>query len=931
MSSLVVVLKSLITLRKTKRTSEKMNKIFYSSLLALAVTACGGGSGSGGGGSTAQVKTDVEWALESGNALLVSDPNEFIQASQRYVADYQQQNDAMRTQLAANASSLEWDPTHDAAIIEATYGFNQPILQTNKAMSDGYKDQELTIGVAGLRTNDQRYAVLGSNPFRTAQRFPTSVNSDMEIWLDNLLGWLNAGSLKQGANVVIAQMDQSHYFPDEQATRSWLTNRYGAQLSYNDANQCDGEKLLACVTAKPDLLILSQHMNSGDSVANVKSAVEKAQADGIPILYLHWDGGMTELGNELFDLFHVRYVGDNYWRKLGISQWNALSLNGIIPQDIVIQQALLNRFLTDSFTVDLTQCDDKSCPESTKMENEFYLAANAIRNHLLSLDRSQVDLFKTADYQYEKLMVLLADRYRQDVVFPMDKSTTASLEFLKSYFSDYVQYHSRAINPKQPNMGNFSRSEFGAEIARISKTVQLQSKRNFRSAGVYALPGETFQITRRDNSAVKVLIAINSLRSGATHEFSKEGYSRPKHLTSTTYEIKSGETIRLTSAYGGPIQVHFDTNDLPVELLFTNVAQHPVWRSADDNEPFTEQLNQDQFDWAELITPGFEVHSKREKMLQSISVPEWAGSAAAMAQATERYMHNFPHALAGFKGPGITVFEQVQTYGENKGWQVETIDIVKHMNADQATCGYGCSGNPYDAYWAFSPVGHGDLHELGHGLEKGRFRFAGWEGHSTTNYYSYYSKSQYFIDTGKESQCQSLDFKEQYDLLQQSRQQADPNAFMAAQNKTGWSWGARIYIQMMMAAQQQGILQDGWHLLGRLHLIEREFNRLKGSVELWDARKESIGFSQYSLDEANAISNNDWLLVALSYITERDMREYLNMWGFTFSDKAKQQVITHNHPVMPLNYFVSSNTGYCTTDFAKQFVPVDGVTAWPSN
>ncbi len=908
-----------------------MNKIFYSSLLALAVTACGGGSG--GGGSTAQVKTDVERAIESGNALLVSDPNEFIQASQRYVAQTQQRSDALWQQLAANTSSLHWDPTHDAAIIEATYGFNQPILQTNKAMSDGYKDQVLTIGVAGFRTNDQRYAVLGSNPFRTAQRFPTSVNSDMEIWLDNLLGWLNAGSLKQGANVVIAQMDQSHYFPDEQATRNWLSKRYGEAVSFNEANQCDGEKLLACVAAKPDLLILSQHTNSGDSVATVKSAVEKAQADGIPILYLHWDGGMTELGNALFDLFHVRYVGDNYWRKLGISQWNALSLKGSIPQEIVDQQALLTRLANDSFTVDLTQCDDKSCPESAKMDSEFYLAANSIRNHLLSLDRSKVDLFKTADYQYEKLMVLLADRYRQDVVFPMDKSTTASLEFLKSYFADYVQYHSRSINPKQPNMGNFSRSEFGAEIARISKTVQLESKRNFRSAGVYALPGETFQITRRDNSAVKVSIAINSLRSGATHEFSTNGYSRPKHLTSTTYEIKSGETIRLTSAYGGPIQVHFDTNDLPVELRFTNVAQHPVWRSAEDNEPFAAQLNQDQFDWAELITPGFEVHSKRDKMLQSISATEWAGSAAAMAQATERYMHNFPHALAGFKGPGITVFEQVQTYGENKGWQVETIDMVKHMNADQATCGSGCSGNPYDAYWAFSPVGHGDLHELGHGLEKGRFRFAGWEGHSTTNYYSYYSKSQYFIDidTGKESQCQSLDFKGQYELLQQSRQQADPNAFMAAQNQTGWSWGARVYIQMMMATQQQGILNDGWHLLGRLHLIEREFNRLKGSAELWDARKESIGFSQYSLDEANAISNNDWLLVALSYITERDMRVYLDMWGFTFSDKAKQQVITQNHPAMPLNYFVSSNTGYCTTDFAKQFVPVDGVTAWPSN
>ncbi|NMU30561.1 hypothetical protein HKB21_33665, partial [Vibrio parahaemolyticus] len=92
------------------------------------------------------------------------------------------------------------------------------------------------------------------------------------------------------------------------------------------------------------------------------------------------------------------------------------------------------------------------------------------------------------------------------------------------------------------------------------------------------------------------------------------------------------------------------------------------------------------------------------------------------------------------------------------------------------------------------------------------------EGHSTTNYYSYFSKSRFFKETGKESQCQSLDFKGLFELLQQSRSQADANAFMAAQDQSSWSWGARVYIQMMMAAQQQGVLQDGWHLLGRLHL-----------------------------------------------------------------------------------------------------------------
>ncbi|NMU25287.1 hypothetical protein HKB21_06600, partial [Vibrio parahaemolyticus] len=83
--------------------------------------------------------------------------------------------------------------------------------------------------------------------------------------------------------------------------------------------------------------------------------------------------------------------------------------------------------------------------------------------------------------------------------------------------------------------------------------------------------------------------------------------------------------------------------------------------------------------------------------------------------------------------------------------------------------------------------------------------FSGWEGHSTTNYYSYYSKSRFFQSAGKVSTCQSLDFKGQFELLQASLTQADPNAYMAAQNHTSWSWGARVYIQMMMAAQHVGV------------------------------------------------------------------------------------------------------------------------------
>ncbi len=897
--------------------------------MSLWLVACGGGGG--GSDSSSNVtdraeETALQKALRTGDATYVSDPNAFIEHSQQLVNDHKTRFNRIKAAINGSTGALAWDPSHDTALLTPTYGFNDSILMTNRAMQAGYSDQEMTLGVAGEYGKGGKYAVLGSNPYRTSLRFPGSANDAMEQWLRNLIAWLVGRAPEQGMNVAIAQMQQSYYFPDEQATRQWLSAQFGTGVVYNLANDCDGDELLGCVESNPDLLVISQHLRDGDSLERVKAAIQRAKHLEIPVLYLHLDGNMTELGNEVFSLFNVSYAGDNYWRKLGVDAWNPQSIYDQTPDFIEDQITLLQRLKNNSFTVDLSLCDDKSCPDESNMSSEFYAAANSMRSQLMNLDRRKIDLFNSAGYEYEKSLVLLADLYRQEVSFPMDKNATDSLVFLRSYFSDYVQYHSRTINPAQQDMGNFSRSHFGADVARVSKLLQMQSKRNFRSAGVYALPGETFSVTRQDNNPVTTKIVVNSLRSGATHEFSKNGYTRPKFLTSTQYEVKPGETISLTSAYGGPIHVHFDANDIDVELQFEQVAEHPIWRSSADNQKFAQQLNDNLFDWAELMTPGFEVHSKRDKMLKSIS--SWS-TPADMAAATERYVHNFPHVLAGFQGPGIDKVDDIYLYAQNQGWQVANIDIVKHMNADQANCGYGCSGNPYDAYWEFNPLGHGDLHELGHGLEKSRFRFAGWEGHSTTNYYSYYSKSRYFQDTGIDSGCQSLDFKSQYETLQYSRTQADPNAYMAQLNQTSWSWGARVFIQMMMASEHQGVIENGWHLLGRLHLIEREFNRVKQSESTWLAERNIIGFDSYSYADANSISNNDWLLIALSVVSNRDMREYLDMWGFNFSDQAKNLVQSKGLVAMPLTYFAASNTGYCRDEFANRPIAIDGTSVWP--
>ncbi|UXM82142.1 hypothetical protein N7V09_21320 [Shewanella seohaensis] len=52
---------------------------------------------------------------------------------------------------------------------------------------------------------------------------------------------------------------------------------------------------------------------------------------------------------------------------------------------------------------------------------------------------------------------------------------------------------------------------------------------------------------------------------------------------------------------------------------------------------------------------------------------------------------------------------------------LHTRSIIQHANYDQnAHCGSGCSGNPWDAAWNISPTGWGDNHELGHNLQTNR-------------------------------------------------------------------------------------------------------------------------------------------------------------------------------------------------------------------
>jgi len=871
---------------------------------------------------------EVELAIVSGDASIVSSSAKLEQAlinsidaattlnSEALIEIFNLESGGMPKPDGSSLLNLTWNPTHDAALLTSEAGENTNLLLTNSVFANGYSVKEHPLAILG--NGSSRYMIFGGNPMRNAYRASDSLNTQMHTFLENSLAWLtDRVDLKtKPFNVVMAQLGQSYYFPDQVATRDWLDSHFPNQVTYNSAGDCDGAALASCISSDTKLLIVSSELRSENEFALIVDAVKAATLQGIPVLYLHKDGHKTELSTALLNLFDTRHANDNYWHKLEIDGYDATLKFQTPSVEMAAVRKMAENFRDENFTIDWSDCDGENCSGNVSLNDEFWIGAKFVQSQMQILDTNKINLFQVDNkYRIKKLMALLGDHYRKEASFPMDRIDTPNTMFLRNFYADHASYQYRDIVGTWGNAGNFSRINF-SHITPTTRMINHVSKRQFRSTGAYALPGITINATRKDSSDVNVTVFVNTLRSGATHVFADNGYKRPRYPKGTAIPIEPGETIRFTSDLGGPIQLGYSTNDKPVEVIFDNIGEHPFWRSNNDDISFEAKMAAAEFDWAEIAAPSFEVHSTREKMVDSMANPMFGangGTPKELVDATMRYMHNFPHVLAGFQGAGIDVIDEIHQFAINNNLQVHNLDTIKHMNADQATCGYGCSGNPYDAYWSFSPIGHGDIHELGHGLEKSRFRLTGWPGHSTTNYYSYYTKSQYYKDTGEDPSCQSLPFAGNLDVLKASRLDANPANYMQTNLWTNpsWSEGSAMIIQMMMAAEDLGALTDGWHLLARLHIIEREYQKAINDDALWATKRTGLGMEMYERLDAKAMGAEDWLLIAVSQATGRDFRNYFDTWGHSYSAQASAQVAAMGVGSFAFRYYTTSTTGYC--------------------
>lgn len=908
-------------------------------------------------GYTSTVKNEaMKEAILSGNAFTGPTIDDFIDETKNSIIYASKNFNPIITQLynlnsdgtakndGTSLTSIDWEPTWDTAIMSPTLGVNiEVLLATHYA--NGNPAVGKVLAIAGETDTKARYFVIGSNPFRTV------ANAQMNKFMQNTISWLTGKQKGTPIKIVMLQLDESYYFMDESKTRTWFNNNHPT-ASYNIAKACDGSNFSSCLASGADLVIVSQEYNSATQNPNlIRDSIQNAMNAGVPVLYIQKDGHLNELGKKLFDLFKVKHMEDNYWSDMRTKGFDGREITiGSNSANYGILQ-MLDHLKSGSYSFALSTSQTPA--EINLFKTEFQNGADMVRNTMTSLDLMNQDIFLSCGNETTKLLALLGDRIRKNIVFPMSTALSNQKEFLQSLYADHAVYNSRKINPAQPDLGNFSRTDFST-ITPTTRLVNLISRPDFQATGAYALPGHTVKVTRLDSNNVSTHIFVNSVRSMSTHVWDDSmygGYSRPKFLQSEHIPIEKGKTIYFTNPYGGPIQVGFDTKDIKTQFLFEDIGEHAYWSGPKDDSTFAAKLSANEYDWVEVVTDGFQIHSKLNRFVdETINSPHW-NTPKRLSDGAMRYSYNLTHVLAGFQGDGIDKINEIYGWASARGMVIPTLEKVLHMNADQPSCGYGCAGNPYDAGWAYSPIGHGDLHEIGHGLEIDRFLLKHgsykYPLHASTNFYSYYALSKFYEDTGEHpSDAQGVPFKDLFLKLQESYQNGDRVGMFSTAMETYFSnilagggddgifHSYGIYLQTMMMARSKGTLTNGFHMMGRIHAVERTFNAAKVNQTEWDTKKSTFGFSTVSYTNAQSMSNNDFMAIAMSFTTGMDLTDYFDMWGLKVSPFAVTQIKSYGFPVTERAFFALKDTQWVegalsTKNSLLTKINIDGTTPWP--
>lgn len=134
-----------------------------------------------------------------------------------------------------------------------------------------------------------------------------------------------------------------------------------------------------------------------------------------------------------------------------------------------------------------------------------------------------------------------------------------------------------------------------------------------------------------------------------------------------------------------------------------------------------------------------------------------------------------------------------------------------------------------------------------------------------------------------------------------------------------------FFVQVIHTSDALTYLNSGWDVYTLLYLQERLFTEAINTEETWDAKKTAIGFASYD-NAPSDIDGNDFMLIGISYITQKDQRPFFDLWGITYSDAASAQVADYGYDPAPEIFFANDDTN---TDPHPTPVTINGASIWP--
>lgn len=313
-------------------------------------------------------------------------------------------------------------------------------------------------------------------------------------------------------------------------------------------------------------------------------------------------------------------------------------------------------------------------------------------------------------------------------------------------------------------------------------------------------------------------------------------------------------------------------------------------------------------------------------------------------------------------------------------------EIIQHINYDQRTRCVGasaCSGNPFDAGGPFGPYGWGESHELGHNLQMNQLNvqyvpdeqkelwtaYSSRAAENSNNIFPYHTRWMYswrkpgnapfILDHGDPLDVYSVAMSELRGLKDAENNPViydancntyevtgvPLNRYTAAWQNNGYAvynqFREAFYFQMLLQADKRVMrdgttLENGFNIFTLLYQNARIYNHFAADESSWNANRDRLGFSEfpysgettYGGGNVKNIPGNDFMLVALSYITNADWREYFDMFGLHYTSLANKQVQKNGfsgkiEKVILTNKFKSQNMPNASLSADPDLVKVD--------